>query len=250
MPEDYFGEDVAARYDEGLGSYGDPAAIQRAVDFLAELAGDGPALEFAIGTGRIALPLAARGVPVHGIDLSGAMVERLRAKPGGEAIPVALGDYATTCVDGTFTLVYLLFNTINNQTTQEGQLATFANAAAHLATDGCFVVEVGVPGLAPLEIFDLGDTHVGIDERHPGTPRGLAGGARPDGAPRWHGAPRALERLEPRALHRREHAARLGLAEELAATARPPSPARGGSLARRRRGRRRAPSRPRCGARP
>ena len=174
MPEDYFGEDVAARYDEGLGSYGDPAAIQRAVDFLAELAGDGPALEFAIGTGRIALPLAARGVPVHGIDLSGAMVERLRAKPGGEAMPVALGDYATTCVDGTFTLVYLLFNTINNQTTQEGQLATFANAAAHLATDGCFVVEVGVPGLAPLEIFDLGDTHVGIDERHPGTQRFLS----------------------------------------------------------------------------
>jgi len=169
VPEDYFGEDVAARYDEALGGYGEPATIERTVDFLAELAGAGPALELAVGTGRIALPLAARGVPVHGMDISEAMVERLRAKPGGDAIPVVLGDYATTRVDGTFALVYLVFNTINNQTRQEGQVATFANAAAHLEPGGCFVVEVGVPGLAPLEVFDLSDTHVGIDERHPGT---------------------------------------------------------------------------------
>jgi len=171
VPDDYFGEDVAARYDEDLGGYGDPGAIRRTVDLLADLAGDGPALEFAIGTGRIALPLAARGIAVHGLDLSEAMVDQLRAKPGGDAIPVVLGDYATTRVDGTFTLVYLVFNTINNQTTQEGQVATFANAAAHLASGGCFVVEVGVPGLAPVEVFDLSDTHVGIDERHPGTQR-------------------------------------------------------------------------------
>jgi SAM-dependent methyltransferase len=171
VPEDYFGEDVAARYDEALGDYGDPAAIQQTVDFLAALAGEGPALEFAIGTGRIALPLVARGVSVHGMDLSEAMVEQLRTKPGGEAIPVALGDYAATRVDGTFTLVYLVFNTINNQTTQEGQVSTFANAAAHLAAGGRFVVEVGVPGLVPVEVFDLSDTHVGIDERHPGTQR-------------------------------------------------------------------------------
>ena len=171
MPEDYFGEKVAARYDETLGAYGEPAVIDAAADFLAELAGDGAALELAIGTGRIALPLAARGVPVQGIDLSEAMVARLRAKPGGAEIPVAMGDYATTEVGGTFSLAYLVFNSISNQTTQEGQVATFANAAAHLEPGGCFVIEVGVGGGPSVEVFDLSDTHVGIDERNPATQR-------------------------------------------------------------------------------
>ena len=99
--------------------------MEPAVDFLAELAGSGSALEFAIGTGRIALPLAERGVPVHGIDLSTAMVERLRAKPGGDDIGVTIGDFATTRVDGSFSLVYLVYNTIRNLTTQEAQVACF-----------------------------------------------------------------------------------------------------------------------------
>lgn len=171
MPENYFGEDVAARYDEAIGEYSEPAAIEAAVGFLAELAGAGTALELGIGTGRIALPLARRGVAVRGIDLSDAMVARLRAKPGGEQIQVAIGDYATTRVDETFSLVYLVFNSINNQTTQEGQVATFANAAAHLEPGGCFVAEVGVPGLGRLEVFDLSDHHVGIDERVAATQR-------------------------------------------------------------------------------
>jgi SAM-dependent methyltransferase len=171
VPENYFGEDVSARYDDELGEYGEPGVIEAAVDFLAELAGDGAALELGIGTGRIALPLAARGVSVQGIDLSESMVAQLRGKPGGDRIPTAIGDYAATRVDGTFSLVYIVFNSINNQTTQEGQLATFANAAAHLEPRGCFVIEVGVPGGAPVEVFDLGEHHVGIDERKPATQR-------------------------------------------------------------------------------
>jgi len=142
----------------------DVAVVGPAVDFLAELAGDGAALELGIGTGRIALPLSTRGVRVAGIDLSEAMVARLRAKPGAEQIEVAIGDFATTTVDGTFSLAYLVFNTIGNLTTQEEQAACFRNAAAHLAPGGCFVIELGVPGRRPLEVFDLGDTHVGVDE--------------------------------------------------------------------------------------
>src|SRR6266576_261723 len=110
----------------------DPAVVAPAVDFLAELAGGGRALELGIGTGRVGLPLAARGVPVHGIDLSKAMVARLREKPGGDAIGVTIGDFATTRVDGTFSVAYLVFNTIMNLTTQEAQVACFRNVAAHL----------------------------------------------------------------------------------------------------------------------
>jgi SAM-dependent methyltransferase len=147
-----------------------PAVVDPAVDFLAELAGDGAALEFAIGTGRIGLPLAARGVPVSGIDLSEAMVAELRKKPGGADIPVAIGDYATTRVDGEFSLVYVVFNTIGNLTTQDWQVAAFENAAAHLRPGGCFVVEVGVGGVHGVRpgerfrVFDVSDTHIGIDE--------------------------------------------------------------------------------------
>jgi SAM-dependent methyltransferase len=150
MPENHFGEDVAARYDDPDDRMFDPAAIAQVVDVLAELAGDGAALELGIGTGRIALPLSERGVRVHGIDLSEAMVARLRAKPGGESIGVTIGDFAATRVDGRFTVAYLVYNTINNLTTQDAQVACFANAAAHLTPGGHFVVEVGVPDLRRL----------------------------------------------------------------------------------------------------
>src|SRR5947208_13270624 len=114
MPEDYFGDRVAEGYDDPTDEMFQPAAVDPVVDFLAGLAGDGAALELGIGTGRIALPLSQRGVRVHGIDLSDAMVARLRAKPGGDEIEVAIGDFATTRVEGTFRLAYLVFNTINN----------------------------------------------------------------------------------------------------------------------------------------
>ena len=144
----YFGEDVAARYDEPGGA-NDPAAIQPAVDLLAQLAEGGPVLELAIGTGRIAVPLHARGLEVHGIDDSPAMLAKLRERVG-EAIPVTRGDMTTTRIAGQFALVYLVFNTINNLTTQDAQVACFENAAAHLRPGGCFVIEVGVPALQRL----------------------------------------------------------------------------------------------------
>jgi len=170
MPEDYFGERVAARYDETSGDMFDPGVVEPTVDFLAELAGDGAALELGIGTGRIALPLARRGVRVHGIDLSQAMVARLRAKPGAEEIGVTIGDFATTTVDGTFSLAYLVFNTINNLTTQDEQVACFQNVGAHLEPGGCFVIEVGVPALQRLppgetvRPFTVTRTRLGFDE--------------------------------------------------------------------------------------
>jgi SAM-dependent methyltransferase len=164
VPEDWFAGPVAERYDALLGERGDPAVVGATVDFLAELAGDGPALELGIGTGRIALPLAARGVRVHGIDLSADMVAQLRAKPGGDEIPVTIGDFSTTSLDETFALVYLVFNTINNLTTQDAQIACFENASAHLEPGGCFVIEVGVPATEPLSVFDLSEAHVGVDE--------------------------------------------------------------------------------------
>src|SRR5215213_11820401 len=150
MPEDHFGEDVAAHYDDPSDEMFQPAAIGPVVDVLAGLAGDGAALELGIGTGRIALPLAQRGVEVCGIDLSSAMVARLRAKPGGADIPVVIGDFSTARAERTFSLAYLVFNTINNLTTQDAQVACFENVAAHLAPGGHFVIEVGVPQLQRL----------------------------------------------------------------------------------------------------
>jgi SAM-dependent methyltransferase len=146
----YFGEHVAATYDDSSEGMFDPAVVDTAAGVLAGLAGRGRALELGIGTGRIALPLARRGVQVHGIDLSLAMVARLRAKPGGDTIGVTIGDFATTRVEGTFSLAYLVFNTIMNLTTQEAQVACFRNVAAHLEPGGCFVIEVGVPDLRRL----------------------------------------------------------------------------------------------------
>ncbi len=166
----YFDERVAARYDESSGGMFDPAVVAPVVDFLVALAGNGRALELGIGTGRIALPLAQRGVRVHGIDLSTAMVARLRAKPGGDAIGVTIGDFATTTVGGPFALAYLVFNTIMNLTTQEAQVACFRNVAAHLQPGGCFVIEVMVPDLQRLppgetvRPFHVSETRFGFDQ--------------------------------------------------------------------------------------
>lgn len=170
MLEDHFGTEVAHSYDESLAEMFDPAVVEPAVEVLAELAGDGRALEFAIGTGRIALPLAARDVEVWGIELSEAMVAQLRQKPGGRDLPVTIGDMARTRVEGTFRLVYLVFNTIGNLTTQDEQVACFCNAASHLEPGGCFVVEIGVPELRRLPpgerhvVFHADTGSWGIDE--------------------------------------------------------------------------------------
>jgi len=146
----YFGERVAAEYDDASAEMFQPEVVGAAVDVLAELAAGGRALELGIGTGRIALPLARRGVQVHGIDLSRAMVAQLRAKPGGDAIGVTIGDFATARVGGTFSVAYLVFNTIMNVTTQEAQVECFRNVAAHLEPGGCFVIEVMMPQLRRL----------------------------------------------------------------------------------------------------
>jgi SAM-dependent methyltransferase len=170
VPEDYFGEPVASRYDDPGDEMFQPAAIEPVVEFLAELAGDGAALELGIGTGRIALPLAQRGISVHGIDLSEAMVARLHSKEGAEQIEVAIGDFATTSVDERFSIAYLVFNTIMNLTTQDEQVACFQNVAAHLEPGGCFVIEVSVPDLQRLphgetiRPFTVTPTRLGFDE--------------------------------------------------------------------------------------
>ena len=169
VQENYFGEEVAAGYDDG-GPMFAAEVIGPTVDLLAGLAGDGAALELGIGTGRVAVPLAARGVRVHGIDLSEAMVARLRAKPGAEEIGVTIGDFATTRVDGTFRLVYLVFNTVMNLTTQDAQVACFENVARHLERGGYLVIEVMIPDLRRLPPgeryvpFGVSEAHVGIDE--------------------------------------------------------------------------------------
>jgi SAM-dependent methyltransferase len=166
----YFDERVAARYDESAAEMFDSAVVDPVVDLLVELAGSGRALELGIGTGRIALPLTQRGVPVHGIELSKAMVARLRTKPGGEDIGVTIGDFATTTVDGTFSVAYLVFNTIMNLTTQAAQVACFRNVAAQIEPGGCFVIEVGVPELQRLppgetiRAFHVSETRWGLDE--------------------------------------------------------------------------------------
>lgn len=170
MAEDHFGERVAASYDAVVADWFAPELVGATVDLLADLCGDGAALELGIGTGRIALPLSDRGVPVHGIDLAPAMVEQLRAKPGAEAIEVTIGDFATTRLDATFRLVYLVFSTIMNLTSQDEQVECFCNAAAHLEPGGHFLVEVGVPDLQRLppgetvRVFDATADHLGFDE--------------------------------------------------------------------------------------
>jgi SAM-dependent methyltransferase len=166
----YFDEQVARRYDESAPDMLEPERVDATVDFIAAFAGKGRALELGIGTGRIALPLARRGVPVEGIELSRAMVARMRAKPGGADIPVSIGDFAATNVEGSFSVAYLVFNTIMNLTTQAAQVECFRNVAAHLAPGGCFVVEADLPELRllpPGEVyrpFHVSDSRWGIDE--------------------------------------------------------------------------------------
>ncbi len=165
-----FDEKIAGRYDETSVHMYRPDVLDPAVDFLEELAGDGAAIEFGVGTGRVALPRSGRGVPVHGIDISEPMLEELRRKPGSEHISVTVGDFASTRVDGTFRLAYLVFNTITNLTTQDEQVACFQSAAAQLEPGGCFVIEVFVPELRRVppgervRAFDVRATHLGFDE--------------------------------------------------------------------------------------
>ena len=150
MPKIYFDERIAEGYDAASTEMFDPEVVDPAVSFLADLAGTGAALELGIGTGRIALPLSQRGVRVHGIELSPAMAARLQAKPGAADIGVTIGDFATTRLAGTFTLAYLVYNTITNLTTQDEQVECFRNVAAHLEPGGCFVIEVVIPELQRL----------------------------------------------------------------------------------------------------
>lgn len=170
MPQNYFGERIAERYDESAADMFDPAVVNPVIGFLADLAFNGTALELGIGTGRIALPLVQRGIRVHGIDLSEAMVARLRAKAGAEQVEVTIGDFATTTVQGSFSVAFLVFNTIMNLTTQDEQVACFQNVAAHLAPGGCFVIEVSVPDLQRLppgekvRAFTVSETRLGFDE--------------------------------------------------------------------------------------
>jgi hypothetical protein len=145
-----YGERIADVYDAWFHPPGDPMVV---AEFLAELAGSGPALELAIGTGRIALPLASKGLEVQGIDASEAMVAKLREKPGGADIPVTLGDFADVGVGGRFRLVFVVFNTLFGLLTTEDQKRCFRNVAEHLTDDGAFVVETFVPDLAR---FDRG----------------------------------------------------------------------------------------------
>ena len=144
MPHIHFDEEIAASYDDDSDRFA-PELLETTTGFLAGLAGDGRALELAIGTGRVAVPLAERGVAVSGIELSPYMLARLRAKPGAAGIEAVEGDMTTTRLEGEFSLVYLVYNTITNLTSQDDQVACFENAARHLAPGGCFVVEVFVP---------------------------------------------------------------------------------------------------------
>jgi SAM-dependent methyltransferase len=169
MGQIVWGKDIAEVYDATYAAQAEPSVVDPMVDLLAQLVGDGAALEFAVGTGRIALPLSARGVPVHGIELSPEMVKQLRGKPGADAVPVTIGDRATTRLSESFDLVYVVANSIVNLTTQEEQIAVFSNAAAHLGLGGQFVIELIVPQLRrvpPSEVarvFRLDPDHVGIE---------------------------------------------------------------------------------------
>ncbi|MEU7824221.1 class I SAM-dependent methyltransferase [Catellatospora sp. NPDC049133] len=166
---DLWDEATAARYDDTSAEMFAPDVLDPAVDFLARLAGSGPALEFAIGTGRVAVPLAARGVRVSGIELSQPMVDQLRRKVSEQELPVAVGDMATTTVPGEFSLVYVVWNSIGNVRTQDEQVECFRNAARHLAPGGRFVIELWIPGIRRMPPgqsavpFAVTDRHVGFD---------------------------------------------------------------------------------------
>ncbi|NNG40338.1 class I SAM-dependent methyltransferase [Flexivirga sp. ID2601S] len=175
---DLWDADTAARYDAESPEMFAPEVLDPTVAFLADLAGDGRALEFAIGTGRVAIPLADKGVDVVGIELSAPMVEQLHAKR--PELPVTVGDMATTVVPGEFSLVYLVFNTIGNLRTQAEQVECFRNAARHLAPGGRFVIELGLPSIRrmpPGQVaapFDLSPEHVGFDTYDLSTQAGIS----------------------------------------------------------------------------
>lgn len=199
MPENRFVGEIATAYDQpGVGVFS-ADVLEVTVDCLAELAGDGAAMEFAIGTGRVAVPLAARGVPVAGIELSADMLAVLRSKPGAADIKAVEGDMATTFVEGGFSLVYLVFNTIGNLTSQDEQVACFENAARHLRPGGRFVIENNVPGLRRLPPgssavpFAMTEDHIGIDDFVDRTHRQIMWSRhfhrRPDGSFREFSAP-------------------------------------------------------------
>lgn len=165
----YFDQEVARTYDRDHGGT-DPSLIRKTLDCLVDISGEGDILEFAVGTGRIALPLIERGVCVKGIELSCAMVDKLREKETGAPMEVTIGDMTSTRVPGEFSLVFLVFNTIDNLTTQQAQISCFENAAQHLQTNGRFLVETQVP---PIQKLPFGETrrafsndnqHIGIDE--------------------------------------------------------------------------------------
>ncbi len=167
--EDIWDEETARLYDTpGTGMFA-PAVLGPTVDRLVELAGGGRALEFAIGTGRIAVPLAQRGVQVTGIELSHPMIEQLRVKADESAIPVIVGDMQTTRAPGMYTLVYLVYNTVSNLLTQGEQIACFRNAARHLTPGGRFVIELEVPDLRRLPpgqqatVFTSEPGYIGLD---------------------------------------------------------------------------------------
>ena len=173
MADSRFDEWIAEHYDALWPELFEPAVLNPTVDFLAELSDGGPALELGIGTGRIALPLSQRGVRVCGIELSLAMVTQLQTQPGASSIEVTIGDFATTKVDGAFTLVYLLRNTITNLTTQDEQVECFRNAAAHLQSGGTFVIENYIPELRRLppgettHVFTATPAHIGVGNYDP-----------------------------------------------------------------------------------
>jgi SAM-dependent methyltransferase len=167
--EEIWDADAAQRYDTAHADMFDPRVVGPTVERLAALAGNGRALELAIGTGRIAIPLAARGVPVTGIELSAAMIAELRTKVDEVHIPVVVGDMATARADGEYSLVYLVFNTISNLLGQAEQVACFRNAARHLAPGGCFVIELWVPELpgpppgSQAVVFSCEPGYIGLD---------------------------------------------------------------------------------------
>jgi SAM-dependent methyltransferase len=180
VPQNLFTGRVAEGYDLGTPEMYEPALLAATADFLAAEARGGRALEFGIGTGRVALPLSERGVPVSGIDISADMIDQLRAKPGSDAIEAVVGDFATTVVPGEFSLVYVVFNSISNLLEQAEQVQAFRNAARHLGPAGRFVMELWVPDLrrfppgAAAVPFDVRSDHLGFDTLDVATQRGVS----------------------------------------------------------------------------
>jgi SAM-dependent methyltransferase len=180
VPQNIFTGSIAEEYDRDSPEMFARGVVDATVGFLVDEARGGTALEFGVGTGRIALPLSQSGVGVCGIDISADMVAQLRTKNGSDAIGLTIGDFATTRVAGTFSLVYLVYNTIGNLTDQEEQIACFRNAAAHLAPGGRFVIELGVPDLrrfppgAAAQPFEVSATHLGFDTLDTATQQGVS----------------------------------------------------------------------------